>query len=192
MPLPIIAGAILKLLPLVSAVPEVVKAIQSGNGEEAVGKVFDVAKRLTGKGDPDEAATQIINTPELQLKFQEALIAERTEYARIASAERMAQIKVNEVEAASDDKFKSRWRPATGWVGVIALFMATVPKAVVITVAWCIQVHFTFQQAAAGTVPQLPAFPDLGVSDAIAILCALLGIGGMRTLERVKGKIGPG
>lgn len=185
---PLIALAF-KLLPLMSAVPEVIDALKSGNATEAAGKVLDVAKRVTGMDDPEAAATAIINNPQLQLEFQKSLIAERVKYAELASAERLAQIEVNKIEAASDDKFKSRWRPALGWVCVLILGLTYIPKALVLTAFWAYGCYLTFAYPAT-VLPVMPPFPDLGVTDVIGILGTLLGAGGMallRTKEKQAG-----
>lgn len=183
---PLIALAF-KLAPFLTAVPEVIDALKSGNATEAAGKVLDVAKKVTGMDDPDAAATAIINKPELQLEFQKALIAERVKYAELASAERIAQVELNKEESKSENLFKSGWRPAVGWVGVIALATAYIPKALVLTGFWCYQAYLTFAQPTV-KLPALPVFPDLGVGDVLALLASILGVAWMRTTEKIAGK----
>lgn len=185
---PLIALAF-KLAPFLTAVPEVIEALKSGNATEAASKVLDVAKKVTGMDDPDAAATAIINKPELQLEFQKALIAERIEYAKLATSERLAQIEVNKIEAASEDKFKSRWRPALGWVCVLILGLTYIPKALVLTAFWAYGCYLTFAYPLT-PLPTMPPFPDIGVTDVIGILGTLLGAGGLallRTKEKQAG-----
>lgn len=86
----------------------------------------------------------------------------------------LAQTDINKVEAASSDPFKSNWRPAVGWVCVCGLayeflLMPLLP--------WLVTV-------CGGTVPALPALDNTSL---MYLLGSLLGIGGMRTLEKVKG-----
>lgn len=78
--------------------------------------------------------------------------------------------------------FISGWRPAVGWVGVISLALVYWPKAVVLTALWTVQAYHAIQ---GGLV--IPAYPDLGLTDVLGLLASILGIGGMRTVEKVKG-----
>lgn len=83
------------------------------------------------------------------------------------------QAEVNKVEAASNDPFTARWRPFIGWVCGSAL-------------AW----HYIGRPVAewglimAGKTVSIPAV-DLG--DLIVILLGMLGLGGLRTTEKIKG-----
>jgi len=85
----------------------------------------------------------------------------------------LAQTKINEVEAAAPDPFKSNWRPAAGWVCVTGLFY-----------------QFLFQPLAAwsGSIQGWPAPPVLDLGDLYALLFGMLGLGAYRSVERVKGK----
>lgn len=93
------------------------------------------------------------------------------------------QQEIDKVEAASPNWFVAGWRPAVGWCGVGALILASWPKSIVLTAFWCAQAWHAFR---AGTAA-LPPFPDLGAGDVLMLLGSMLGIGGMRTLEKVKG-----
>ena len=85
----------------------------------------------------------------------------------------LEQIKVNETEASSDNLFKSGWRPAIGWVCGIAFSL-----------------HFVF-------FPILDWFLVLfghtaivipfDMSTLMTVLGGLLGLGGLRTFEKMKG-----
>ena len=85
----------------------------------------------------------------------------------------LGQIKVNEAEASSDNLFKSGWRPAIGWVCGIAFSL-----------------HFVF-------FPILDWFLVLfghtaivipfDMSTLMTVLGGLLGLGGLRTFEKMKG-----
>jgi hypothetical protein len=85
----------------------------------------------------------------------------------------LEQIKVNEADASSDSIFKSGWRPAIGWVCGIAFSL-----------------HFVF-------FPILDWFLVLfghtaivipfDMSTLMTVLGGLLGLGGLRTFEKMKG-----
>lgn len=84
------------------------------------------------------------------------------------------QTEVNKVEAASDNIFKSGWRPAVGWVCAAAFGMQTI----LFPVASCIAEIF-------GKTIHLPTLPTELL---YTTLFGMLGIGGMRTFEKMKGK----
>lgn len=101
-----------------------------------------------------------------------------------AESERMlGQVEINKIEAASGNAFNSGWRPAIGWVCAITLALAYIPKALVITVMWSIQAY-----AVVTTGGALPPFPELGLTDILGLLFSILGLGTLRTAEKIKGK----
>lgn len=115
--------------------------------------------------DPQAAA-------DAKVKIME--MAQRGELAQLDAELRMAtgQMEVNKVEAANQSLFVSGWRPAIGWVcGAAFAFKFIVgPSAVVL-------------MAMAGHPITLPEFD---FSEMSTILLGMLGLGGLRTLEKVK------
>jgi hypothetical protein len=85
-----------------------------------------------------------------------------------AHAAMMAQVELNKEEAKSDKWWKAGWRPAVGWVCVAAMAnnFLLLPYAGLI---W------------EGVLP-------LDWQTLSPILLGMLGLGGMRTTEKVKGK----
>ena len=94
------------------------------------------------------------------------LDAYNAETARLVS-----QTKINEIEAGSSDSFTRRWRPAVGWVGVIALGYASILEPVGRFIA---QVMFGY----AG------AFPVIDTDLTLQVLLGLLGLGAMRSFDK--------
>lgn len=98
------------------------------------------------------------------------------------------QLEINKMEAQHPSKFVAGWRPAVGWTACIGLGLAFIPKAVVMTVLWTAQAAMMLQGCDAPacdiTTFVLPPFPDLGVTDLIGILGAMLGIGTMRSIDK--------
>lgn len=86
----------------------------------------------------------------------------------------LAQLKVNEEEAKSEKLFVSGWRPAVGWTCVGALSWTFVVAP--FTVFWLGVLKI-----------QTPPLPVLDYATLSPILLGLLGLGGMRTYEKVKG-----
>jgi hypothetical protein len=136
--------------------------------------IFDIAGKIFDRVIPDKAAAQ-------KAKDEFAAIGQGQDF-QLA----MQQIALNMVEAQSPSLFKSGWRPAVGWIGVAALGLSYVPKALVLTGFWCYSAYLTYAAPGAVVAP-LPAFPDLGVGDVLALLAAILGVGALRTVEKVKG-----
>jgi hypothetical protein len=103
-----------------------------------------------------------------------ALAHEISTMAERHSQEQMlAQLEVNKVEAASSSLFVSGWRPATGWVCVLGMagnFIVT-PFA-------------NFVLALLGVQVFIPLVP---LDTMLPVLLGMLGLGGLRTLEKAKG-----
>lgn len=85
----------------------------------------------------------------------------------------LAQIQVNNTEAQSQSLFKSGWRPAVGWVCAIALGYEFLGRVLIGYVLgnW---LHWT------------PP-PTLDMGDLMTLLGGLLGLGTLRTTEKLKG-----
>lgn len=84
------------------------------------------------------------------------------------------QADVNKVEAANSDPFTSRWRPFIGWVCGSALAYQFI-LAPILTWAAAMLAH-----------PEIIA-PALNTGDLLTILLGMLGLGGLRTAEKIKG-----
>lgn len=98
------------------------------------------------------------------------------------------QIEVNKEEAKHSSIFVAGWRPAAGWVAAASLGMLYIPKAVVMTSIWAYQaIVIVSQWNGLGVPPAVPEFPDLGVTDLIGLLLAMLGLGTMRSFEKTRG-----
>ena len=87
----------------------------------------------------------------------------------------LAQIEVNEREAQHASVFVSGWRPGVGWICAAALGY-----------------HFVVQPllvfAVAIWAPGFEPPPPLSLGELMPILLGLLGLGGMRTAERLSGR----
>lgn len=80
----------------------------------------------------------------------------------------LAQIEVNKVEASSGSLFVAGWRPAVGWVGAAGFGYMTMLQPFL---------SFAFNRPT----------PDIDSTLIITIMTGMLGIGGMRSFEKVKG-----
>lgn len=84
----------------------------------------------------------------------------------------VAQIELNRVEAQSDDKFKSRWRPAVGWICVFGLAYSAILYPLL---TWFAVIY------------GIASPPNLGMEVLMPVLLGMLGLGGMRSFEKYKG-----
>ena len=84
------------------------------------------------------------------------------------------QLDINKIEAQSQDKFNTRWRPFIGWICGVAFGYATILEPLARFIASVVYRY-------AGP------FPVINTELSLQVLLALLGLGGLRTFERVKG-----
>lgn len=87
----------------------------------------------------------------------------------------LAQLAINEAEAQHDSVFVAGWRPFIGWVcgGAVAY-------------------HFILQPSLAFFVAmykwEVPPLPVFNTESLLTILLGMLGLGAMRSYEKVKGE----
>jgi hypothetical protein len=106
-------------------------------------------------------------------------LAAQLEAAKIEARLVQGQLEINKVEAANSNVFVSGWRPGIGWVGVAAMAYQFLLYPLLVW-AWSV-----FQ--AIGWVPMTLTPPPMLDTDALwVILSGMLGIAGMRTVEKVK------
>ena len=103
-----------------------------------------------------------------RLAHEIATLAERQAH-EIAKA----QINVNQNEAKHKSIFVSGWRPACGWICVLGFSVnfLIIPIVNIYLTAW-------------SENPLL--IPSLDVSEMMPVLLGMLGLGGMRTVEKTK------
>jgi roadblock/LC7 domain-containing protein len=85
----------------------------------------------------------------------------------------MAQVEVNKVEAAHSSVFVAGWRPSIGWVCAAGLAWAFVVAPIA---SWALLVL--------GIKAELPA---IQFDHLFELVLAMLGIGGLRTFEKLRG-----
>ena len=95
--------------------------------------------------------------------------------ARIAQQPALVQSEINKVEAAHKSVFVAGWRPFIGWVCGLALLYNFVLSGIMV---WALML------SRADTPPP----PVLHIDVLTTILYALLGLGGMRTFEKLQGR----
>ena len=103
-------------------------------------------------------------------------LAQKGELAALDAEMRIAlgQIETNKAEATTD-LFRGGWRPATGWACVGGLVYQFFLQPLL---PWFVALF-------GGNVPPLPPIDN---DTLFVLLTGMLGLGGLRTVERVKGK----
>ena len=118
--------------------------------------------------DPQQAA---------EAKLRAVEMAQKGELAQLDADVRLAigQMEINKAEATTD-LFRGGWRPATGWCCVAGLAYQFIVQP---TLPWVAALL-------GATVPPLPAIDN---ETLLILLTGMLGLGGLRTVERVKGRV---
>lgn len=136
----------------------------------------DLREAITGKTilDPNQQA-------EILMKMAAIEAAAAQAAADYDKSQMEGQAAIAKLEAASQDKFVTRWRPMIGWICGMGLFYTFLLKPIL---------PFVFKCGAlivgrdAGTVPILPEVP---MGDLLVLLGGMLGLGTMRSVEKIKG-----
>lgn len=85
------------------------------------------------------------------------------------------QLEINKAEASHRNIFVAGWRPFIGWTCGVALFWHFVGLPITLfAVSWF-----------AADIPELPTFD---METLMTVLMGMLGLGGLRTFEKIKGK----
>lgn len=103
-----------------------------------------------------------------ELEFKLSTLAETQ-----AQELKLAQITVNRQEAAHESLFVAGWRPALGWICGLGFF-----------VNFLVAPIGTFIASILGSTV---VFPMADLSTMIPIILGMLGLGGLRTIEKTKG-----
>lgn len=125
-----------------------------------LGPLLDLGKDLIGRFFPDPA--------------QKA--AAEMELVRLAAAGELqqviAQLEINAREAQHASVFVAGWRPFFGWAGGAAFIYSTIVQPLL---AWL------------AAVKGWPVPPSLNMDLLWVVITGMLGIGGLRSIEKVKG-----
>lgn len=87
----------------------------------------------------------------------------------------VAQVELNKLEAQHRSTFVAGWRPFIGWVCGIALLYNFILRDII---AWLLVMYDK----------TLEPPPELAMEHLMTVLLGMLGLGGMRTYEKLKGK----
>ena len=127
-----------------------------------------------------QLADDLITTDKERLSAELELRRLGLEEGRIEADLVRGQLQVNQAEATSSSLFVAGWRPAIGWIGAGALGYQFLLYPLLVWVWSLLQ--------ARGVVPgDLQPPPMLDTSALWVVLSGMLGIAGLRSVEKVKG-----
>jgi Protein of unknown function (DUF3154). len=134
-----------------------------------IGSIFDFGSKILDKVLPDKEAAN-------KAKLELMLLQQNGEFKELELQTNLAleQIKANAIQAANPSVFVSGARPAIMWVCVAAYAYNYVGMPLLVWLA-------TWYDKAA------PAMITLDTTELTTLLFGMLGISGMRTLEKIKG-----
>ncbi len=130
-----------------------------------LGPILEVGKTLLDRFIPDPEAKR-------QAEMELVRMAAEGELKQT-----IAQLEINAREASHASVFVAGWRPYFGWVGGTAFAYVGILKPLLTWIA---------------SIKGWPAPPDIDTDFLWVVVSGLLGIGGLRTMERLKGVIPPG
>jgi hypothetical protein len=135
--------------------------------------ILGIGSKLIDKfiPDPAQAEQAKLKLLEMQQNGDLAQLAAETDLAKL-------QIQTNVEEAKNANIFVSGWRPAVGWccAAAFAYSYVLLPFAQFLV--------FTFGTTT--MTEQLALAPKLELSEMMPVLLGMLGLGGLRTVEKVK------
>jgi len=124
---------------------------------------------IINKVIPDRAAAAQAIATLNELQAQGALQVEIAQIQAIT----VNQTDVNKVEAANSSMFVAGWRPAVGWVCAASLALI-----------YIVGPFFVWLTALFG---HPTSFPQLDVAQLMTLLFGLLGMGTLRTVDKIQG-----
>ena len=84
----------------------------------------------------------------------------------------MGQLEINKEEARSSNWFVAGWRPCSGWISNVGLGYTFLLQPLL---SWF------------STIVHIPVPPAIDTDTLMILLGSLLGIGGLRTVDKIKG-----
>jgi hypothetical protein len=135
-------------------------------GFDLFSSIADLAVKINDLVVPDTKANYeaLLELAKLQQTGELAKLAAETDLMK-------GQMEINKVEAASSTLFVSGWRPGVGWCCVAALAVQFVVGPLLLWGSYLVGHPITV--------------PQMNMAELMPIILGLLGLGTMRTVERL-------
>ena len=133
-----------------------------------IGSAFDFLSKTIDKIFPDKDAAD-------QAKLKMIELQQTGEFKEIDAALAIArgQVDINIEDAKSGSNFSGGWRPFVGWVCAIGMLYVLILRPIILGVVRLKYPEFVLEEASTEVL--------------FTMLSSMLGFGGYRTFERVKG-----
>ena len=125
-----------------------------------LGPILEIGKTLLDRFVPDPAQKQAAEMELVRMAAQGEL------------QQTIAQLEINAREASHASVFVAGWRPFFGWAGGVGFIYATILQPLL---AWL------------ASIKGWPQPPTLNLDLLWVVVTGMLGIGGLRTVEKFKG-----
>lgn len=133
-----------------------------------IGDLIQAGLKIIDKVIPDPAAKTAA-----QLEFLKLQQAGEFKELDVEAQAMQGQVDVNKIEAQNASLFVSGWRPAMGWA-LVAIFVSNYIGVPLL--AWL------------SPLLNIPAPPRLEIGEVLPVLLGMLGLGTLRTVDKIKGK----
>lgn len=148
-----------------------------GPGGAIIGKGVAAALGLGEDATPEQTATALGNMTGEQLVALRALEADLAKTRIAADSERdRGQVELLKIDGEKGGFFQKGWRPGAGWICVFGLGYTFILRPLL---PWVVTVS---------GLANVPPLPPIDTMELFVLLGGMLGLGGMRTAERFKGK----
>lgn len=135
---------------------------------DPISAALDIGGKLIDRLWPDPAQRDAAKL-ELMKMTQTGELAQLTAETDLAKA----QAAINVAEAGNQNIFVSGWRPGVGWVCAIGLLSQFLIRPFAMFVAQCFG--------------HILEYPSLDMGTLLTLLAGMLGLGGMRSFEKISG-----
>jgi len=100
-------------------------------------------------------------------------------FKKLEANQNELQVNLNKSESQHRSLFVSGWRPFIGWTCGISLFIYYVPQFILASIIW-IKLSWAAQEVV--------TYPVSDISGLMELVIGMLGIAGLRTIEKLRGK----
>lgn len=148
-----------------------------GPAGAVAGKALAAALGLSSNATPEQTASALGNVNGEQLVAMRALETDLAKAQLTAESTRDAgQVELLKIDGEKGSFFQKGWRPASGWLCVFGLGYTFLLRPLL---PWILIVC---------GMQNVSTLPPIDTMELVVMLGGMLGLGGLRTFERINGK----
>lgn len=156
-----------------NAVAKVSPFLGTALGGPVGGAVGALIAKGLGTSETPEAVLDALGDPKLAIQLKNIELQQSQTILQMLQSSEKGQTDTNVAETTSGSAFRANWRPAVGWSCAVAFFCNYV------LIPLSTEVAFLFGHPL--------NVPKLDISEMMPVLLGMLGLGGMRTVEKIQG-----